>query len=191
MKGTCMKISSTPGLYKVGVDKILHAASLQNLSDGKYNTRGDPCPLIISRPRILEPGLNKSNFSGFSRAADDCNGSPQRPQDPITQNQVLCACQGSSALKAEAKAQCHLAIKTSIHKIFIISRHTCGLAITDSLDQKQDSPYSNRNLTVTLPKMSKESCINIHRKRGLDLHDCIEILGPIEQRLTCTSSEVV
>lgn len=31
---------------------------------------------VVTRPRNLEAGLSKSNFSGFSRAAHDCNGSP-------------------------------------------------------------------------------------------------------------------
>lgn len=35
---------------------------------------------VITRPGNLEPGLSKFNFSGFSRTANGCNGSPPWPQ---------------------------------------------------------------------------------------------------------------
>lgn len=40
-------------------------------------TMGTHILSVITRPRNLEPHLSKSNFSGFSRTADDCNGSLQ------------------------------------------------------------------------------------------------------------------
>lgn len=54
----------------------------------------------------------------------------------------------------------------------------------------QGPPYSDRNFMVPLPKTPKESCININRKGGLGLPDCIEMLSPTGQRLIHTSFEV-